>query len=428
MRPQSKRQVRVNDLSLRLPKLADKLEAWAFKNCIDHIGYRNKMWTNCLSCGQVWPTTSLRIKSEVCPGCNWKLCLETTQKQKSRQQARFAVLEVMEEFQVVRYFHIDCRMKSKQKPECYTREIMQHWILPNGEFEIMSVQVGGMGLSYDHFCSGEMSLKSKRDQWKYNIQVYKIYPEMDLQPEYMRNGFTSKVTSIIPFNLLRSLVNDTKAETLIKSKQMDLLRVHLGDRSSGSYRHWPSIKICIRTGYIVKDAITWLDYLDLLDWFGKDLRNAKYVCPKNLKDEHDRLVKKKTEIQKRQDIEKRMKQAESDQVEYAKAKAAFFGISFTDKDLEIKVLESVQEFIEEADTHKHCVYSNRYFTKEDSLVFSARVKGKPVETVEVSLSGMKILQSRGLQNKLTEYHDQIIELVNSNMQVIIKRVQQLKAA
>jgi hypothetical protein len=425
MKPKSKRQVLVCELSERLPKLASKLEPWAFKNCIDHVGYRNKMWTNCLCCGHVWPTTSMKIKTEVCPGCGWKLKLDTTRKQKSKDWARFAVLDVVEDFQVVRYFDINCHMKAKQKPSVYTREIMQQWILPDGNFEVISMQVGGMGLSYDHF-GGQMTLKNPRDLWKYNISVFKIYPEMNLLPVYKRNGFSSLVTGISPFELLRNLGHDSKTETLLKAKQFALLSRHLGERASGIWRHWSSIKICLRNKYIVKSASTWLDYLDLLEYFGKDLRNAKYVCPKNLTREHDRLVKKKTAILKRQELTSRMKQLENDQRSFQKLKSSFFGITFQDSDLEVKVLESIQEFIDEAEAHKHCVYSNRYYAKPDSLILSARINGKPIETVEISLSKMQITQSRGLQNKATEYHDKIVELVSKGLPVISKKYRQME--
>jgi hypothetical protein len=421
MKPRNKFQVRVDALSKTLSPVEKKLEPWAFKNCIDHIGYRNKMWTSCLSCGHVWPTTSMRIKTEVCEACKYKLNLTTTRKLKSRDWARFAVFDVVEDFQVVRFFDINCLMKAKEKPYYFTREIMQHWILPDGKFEIMSVQVGGLGIAYDHFCGGEITLKDKKDLWKYNISVYKVHPEMKLLPVYKRNGLTSKLENIKPFDLLKYLPHDAKTETLLKTGQMSLLGAHLGDKGSAVYRFWPSVKICIRQGYNVKDAITWLDYLDLLHYFGKDLRSAKYVCPKDLKHDHDKLVVKKREIQKKCDLEHKRLQAEADQKWYVEDKGAYFGLAFTDGELTVKVLESVQEFMEEGDAHKHCVFTNSYYKKEDSLVFSARVDGKSVETVEVSLLNMEVIQSRGLQNKASEYNKRIANLINKNIQAIAAR-------
>ena len=73
--------------------------------------------------------------------------------------------------------------------------------------------------------------------------------------------------------------------------------------------------------------------------------------------------------------------------------------------------------------HKHhCVFTNNYHLREDSLILSACVDGKQMETVEVSLSKLKVVQARGVCNKNTEYHDEIIRLVNKNMKQIKKRL------
>lgn len=68
----------------------------------------------------------------------------------------------------------------------------------------------------------------------------------------------------------------------------------------------------------------------------------------------------------------------------------------------------------------HCV--GHYYTKEDSLVFSATVNGKRIETVEVSISQMKVVQCRGVCNKMTQYHNRIIKLVENNLSLIQSRV------
>jgi len=47
---------------------------------------------------------------------------------------------------------------------------------------------------------------------------------------------------------------------------------------------------------------------------------------------------------------------------------------------------------------------------------------KPIETIEVSLETMEVLQCRGLMNQNTEYHERIIELVHQNMKQIQSRV------
>jgi len=216
--------------------------------------------------------------------------------------------------------------------------------------------------------------------------------------------------------LFTAIVNDSRAETLLKARQYSLLRVKAANSRRGMVnRYWDSVKICIRNRYTVKDALTWLDYLDLLSYFRKDLRNPKYVCPPNLKVAHNRLVAKKRNQERRREIERIRIDLEKYQMEYEKSKRAFFGVEFSKGSVSVKVLEHIKEFMEEGDIHSHCVYANKYFRKHDSLVLSARVNGKPVETVEVSLSAMKVVQARGYRNEPSEYHNQIVNLVNRNM-------------
>ena len=63
-----------------------------------------------------------------------------------------------------------------------------------------------------------------------------------------------------------------------------------------------------------------------------------------------------------------------------------------------------------------------YYLKPDTLVFSARIEDKRVETVELSLETFKVLQSRGLCNKNTKYHKRIMNLVHKNIALIRKRM------
>ncbi|WP_347027354.1 PcfJ domain-containing protein, partial [Bacteroides ovatus] len=56
------------------------------------------------------------------------------------------------------------------------------------------------------------------------------------------------------------------------------------------------------------------------------------------------------------------------------------------------------------------------------LILSATIDGVRIETVEVSLKTFRVVQSRGVCNSNTEYHDRIISLVDSNMSLIRKRM------
>ena len=100
----------------------------------------------------------------------------------------------------------------------------------------------------------------------------------------------------------------------------------------------------------------------------------------------------------------------------------FFGIRFTDGAIQVHVLESVQEHLDEGVAMHHCVFDNAYYLKENSLILSATIEGRRIETIEVSLDTLKVVQSRGVCNKNTEYHEQIVSLVNANRKLIRQRM------
>ena len=102
--------------------------------------------------------------------------------------------------------------------------------------------------------------------------------------------------------------------------------------------------------------------------------------------------------------------------------AVFFNLALTDGLLVIKVLQSVDEFLEEGKAMHHCVYTNEYYNRDNTLILSARIDGKRIETVELSLDTFKVVQSRGVCNSNTEYHDRIINLVESNAELIRQRM------
>ena len=117
-------------------------------------------------------------------------------------------------------------------------------------------------------------------------------------------------------------------------------------------RYWASVKICIRNGYTISDGSMWRDTIDLLRHFGKDTNSPKYVCPADLEAEHDKLVIKRNRQRERERTEEQRRKAVEDEKNYLKAKGMFFGLVFSDNLILVKVIESVEEMIEEGDVYK----------------------------------------------------------------------------
>lgn len=174
----------------------------------------------------------------------------------------------------------------------------------------------------------------------------------------------------------------------------------------------------------------------LLEKSGKDLHNPHYICPIDLKAVHDRYMEKWQVILERErehrrivweaerleHERRRLEKIEKDKEEYIRKKASFFSLELTDGQIIVKVLQNVDEFYEEGKAMHHCVYTNAYYNNENSLILSARIDGQRIETVEVDLQTMAVVQSRGVCNQNTEYHDRIVNLINSNMAEISNRM------
>jgi len=206
----------------------------------------------------------------------------------------------------------------------------------------------------------------------------------------------------------------------MKAGRTEHLRYFLS-RARTIDEYWPAYKIILRRGYDITDIALWCDYVDMLRRLGKDIHNPKYVCPENLQEAHDTAQQKlQAQRDKEAEAQRRQKAIENEE-RFQELKAPFFGITFTDGVIQVKVLESVQEYLEEGKALLHCVFTNEYYLKKQSLILSARIDGKRIETIEVSLETMKVIQCRGLQNKNTEYHEQILALMQKNMRMIAQR-------
>lgn len=162
--------------------------------------------------------------------------------------------------------------------------------------------------------------------------------------------------------------------------------------------------------------------VSILDRLDKDIRSPKYIMPTDIKSAHDHWVKKLHEKQNKERFERELKKAIEDEAEFKELKGKFFGVSITENEITISVLESVRDHILEGEALCHCVGQGGYALRENSLILSAVVNGVKTETIEINLNNMTIAQCRGLQNQNSEYHDKIVDLMKRNIHIIKKRL------
>lgn len=441
MKPRNKREREVAELSSKLPQLS-KQEEWAKTHVFSHEAFKCKDELWCSDCARTWINTdnselsvTLLGDTTVCPYCHSKLEVKVSRKKKNEEVNYMTVATTCGGYQVLR--HVYC-MRFARKEDAYLNyffsEVVQEWISEDGKRTIMAKPMNMGSCGWIH--SEPLSIKNEYGSSyyyysgaKYNIYG-EVYPTVNLLPILKKYGLRNNFFGSIPSKLIRALLQGCNdIELCIKTKQISMLQ-HLMKNGSYQIKYKPSFNICNRNNYIIKDASIWTDYIDLLSYFGKDLRNAHYVCPKNLNKEHDILMKKKQKIEARLRVERDREAAvrvairkKEDILKFYREKMKFFGIEIKEGDIIIQPLESITQFYLEAKAMHHCVFSNRYYGVTNCLILSARdAQGNRLETIEVNLNTFEIIQSRAVCNKTSEYHDRILNLVKKNMNLIRQRM------
>lgn len=448
MKPKTKLQKQVTELSSKLPAITETQQNWAKEHLFSHEAYKCKDELWCSECGGTWIDTSnselgvtvLGDETE-CPYCHHKLKVKVSRKKKQTEEIYMSVLQVAGDLQVIR--HILCSkyvrkrsfdLKGIQDYIHYSFfETVQEWITVAGKRTIMAkpMNMGSNGWIY----SEPLSIKNEYGSGMYHYYgdlyaIYgELYPRMKLLPELRKRGIGRKFPNVNPSKLIRALLTgNNDAELCLKTKQIPMLQ-HMFKEGYYQLLYKPSFNICNRNHYIIKDASMWCDYMGLLSYFNKDMHNAKYVCPKNLKAEHDLLLKKKNAIEakRRRDrarVEaiRQEQQRKQDIAAFYRRMEKFFGMEITDGNITIRPLESVTQFYQEGKAMHHCVYSCGYYKRADCLIMSAHIGEARVETIEVNLKTFQVIQSRSVCNGRSEYHNKILDLVNKNMNLIRKRL------
>ena len=419
MRAKTRLQHKVVTANGRLLPQTKKQELWAFRQCISHYAYRTKNGgTTCMDCGYQWNESNEKVCR--CPHCGARLEILDTKCRTFKDKAYYSTLATQDGLQVQRVFLMNANFRKGKKAEYYSMEIARYWVDDNGKTEITALK-RTLGHYADTFVmNGCLELRNDNEVYR-RIADCQVYPYYSAIPKLRRNGLKGSLGNNEPMKLLPALLTDSRAETMFKAgrkSELCYFRQHpmYFDLYGNTY------KLVLRNNYQISDMSLWTDYIRLLERCGRDIHNAHYVCPLDLKAEHDRYQERVRIIQEREKREAQRKKAMENEMLFRELKGKFFGLSFTDGQIVVSVLESVDEYYQEGNALHHCVGQCEYYLKPKSLVFSARIDNQRIETIELSLETFKVLQSRGLCNKTTEYHDRIIKLVQRNTRQIRKRM------
>lgn len=341
---------------------------------------------------------------------------------KNKGLSYYLILERCKEFQVIRYYY-----RSRRK----MFEFMQVWINAEGH-EIVRAKKRFMRV----------------DGWieDSDFRIWKQYDGIEytylggvgrlgwsgckirsLLPELKQRGLRTSTHLINPVGLVKALLGSNRLETLFKLHQYRLVSFFMQPYRTFDDDMWQSIRVALRHGY------HWDSYEEMENWYSmvKDLRalhldthNPHYICPANLAEMHQHWMDRHRKVQDALYMMEQMRQAEAFEETFRQNREQFFGMVFQSGKVTIQIIPTAKGIKEEGEAMHHCV--GGYYNRLNSLILSAKVDGKRMETIEVDLTTYEIVQSRGLQNKRTNYHNKIVHLMKQGLPEIKNRNEEHK--
>ena len=417
MKPRNKKQEQILAMSGQLRPLTTAQKQWALTHTIDNYALKFKKGKAvCLICGHEWEAEEGMCR---CPHCGAKVEVKATTLRVVRERSYFNIVTAVKGFQVIRMFLMIVEFRKGMKANPGFIEIGSYWIDKHGHTTVVGLQ-RTLGHYIDSFAFGSPLEIRQSNEAFYHIAGQWVYPHVRVTEIIKRNGFKNYPYFIHPVTLFKQLLTNPKAETLMKSGDMELLR-HLCRNPLEVDKYWDTIKVAKRAGYKVKDSQMWFDYIRMLDRMGKDLHSPTLVAPKDLKAVHDEYVAKVERQRIKEQKEKDRQQAIKDQKEFEKLKSPYFGLEMTDGEIQIHTLDTIDEYYEVGKSQRLCVASSKYYLKSNSLVFVAVISNRVVATIEVSLENYAILQCRAFANGVCEYQNRIAKIISDNIKMIAER-------
>ena len=420
MKPRNKKQERILAMSGQLRPLSNAQMQWALNYTINHFAYGLKNGKAvCLKCGHEWNANEGVCR---CPHCGISLEVKTTKERVRKDKSYFNIITAKGGYQVIRMFLMSVELRKGMVAEPSFQEIGQYWLDENGNATVVGLKrtIGWYVDSFD-YCS-KLELRRDNDAFQFIADQW-VYPRIKVTDTIKRNGFDGHTYDINPLTLFKELLTNPKAETLMKSGDVEMLRYlcHSPFNADEIDFYWKSIKVAKRAGFEFEDAQMWMDYIKMLERMGKDLHSPVLVAPQDLQTAHD-LYSAKVERQRiKAQREEDRKKAEADEAKFEELKGRYIGLVMTDGEIVIHTLNSVAEYYDEGSRQHICVASARYYLKENSLVFTAKIKGQTIATIEISLSDYSIIQCRAFANKVCKYQDRIAKIIRDNTKIIAER-------
>ena len=428
MKPRTEYQKRVVAVNGSLRNLANKHFVEVYNRACTHIAFQNKGNTLiCGDCGEVIEQPKISIAGLVrCPHCSKKLKPLDSKKWSTREVYYIMAIDQSKGLQILRYYLLYTYFRKHQPVRLLPLEIFRVYINECGQRAVCSKLRTMFSAYRDQWnMNSDIELRQPNMAWRYtpyDLRAWAHIRTRKFTKECKRAGLDVNDTLFPDAETICKILQDNRYETIWKAG-MHEMAFRLEPKEMTAL--WPALKICMRNGYNPNNVKDYIDYVKQLIQLEKDIHNAHYVCPVDLDAEHRRTnasVQKILDRKRFLEEQKRMKEAES---AYAKRILPFLNFYMKNKNFHISVLPTVKAFYEEGQAMHHCVYSNRYYERKDTLVLSCRDNDdKRVATIELGLPKCDIRQVRAACNKIPEQYDSIVRLITRQK----KELRKLSAA
>ena len=466
--------VALNEQLLNEPE-NPKVTEWLYSN-FEPVGLGIGDKVVCTECGHEFDVEKRKQEGGVvCPHCGKTLKIERTRKGRKRyvKNGFFMVSHIYKGYQVFRLYWVEKFAYNTEEGWItmhHVDDCAHKWLAEGGTTTwFQRYTVTFPNTAKNPFISNpQMHIK-------YFSGSYGYYYSFDVRSLSYINAKVISITNWLKYRginrvirngrfnglwfdeVCEHIIKEPMVEVLVKRKKYDVLnglviKSFFRKDAENYAENQASLKIALRHGFFDSEQFKnvapelyvgeWVDMLDQLRFFHKDIRNPHYICPENMLEYHKKLTEKmEAELEaKRRKEEDEWRRKERERIakaceSYGAKREKFFGLEFVDGDMKIRVLPNVDEFKKEGNVMHHCVYANTYYdvnNKPDCLILSARIgndwnnPNKWAETIEVNLKNYTIVQSRGVCNSCSEYHDKVISLVQNNMDKI-KKCNEVKA-
>ncbi|MEG0456311.1 MAG: hypothetical protein RR559_13390, partial [Bacteroides sp.] len=227
MKPRTKLQCQVMELSSYLPSIKNKMLEWAKIECLEHKGYATKSRVICMDCGERFSPELVSRKRGACPHCGAKLKIEQSRCSTDKQHVYVAIADTYGEFQILRNFEIWAYYKSGTLPRYFIHEVLQHWIRTDGKNTVVA-----LNHTVNWYCdswNGNMEIRSeyRRSYYssnvRYDIYPRKLHPDSEFLFELSRYGIDHRLQGVTPLEAIQSIPKNPKMETLVKARRYELL-------------------------------------------------------------------------------------------------------------------------------------------------------------------------------------------------------------